>query len=157
MTMPKTVSCFVVCSCVRSHLDVCMSAEFTMRARDSCTPQDANSHPRIPPDVNSVPFQMPVLCFLDLKSIHNMLIPGGSTVLIVFMQASVKNRRELSGTLLELVRGGFCFCFSLTRARVCGGQQKKQNKYTEHERVQFLGTTEHERGPTRTPHGKNTH
>ena len=35
----------------------------------------------------------------------------------------------------------FLFCFSLTRGRVCGRQQK--NKHTEHERVQFLGTTEH--------------
>ena len=29
--------------------------------------------------------------------------------------------------------------------------------HTEHERVQFLGTTEHDRGLTRTPHGENTH
>ena len=45
------------------------------------------------------------------------------------------------------------FCFSLTRGRVCGLQQKN----TEHERVQFLGTTVHERGPyTHTTQQKHT-
>ena len=36
-----------------------------------------------------------------------------------------------------------------------GSKKKAKTKHTEHERVQFLGTTEHERGFTRTQHGKN--
>ena len=51
------------------------------------------------------------------------------------------------------------FYSSLTRARVCGLKQIKR-KITEHERVQFSGTTEHERGPsthaTRKKHTLNT-
>ena len=39
---------------------------------------------------------------------------------------------------------------------VCSAGSKKGKKHTEHERVQFWGTTEHERGLARTPHGKNT-
>ena len=78
------------------------------------------------------------------------------------------------------------FVSRLLEPRVCGRQEEKKNeKHTEDERVQFLGTTEHERGPythatrkkhtlntrgcsfgvplntrgglTRTPHGKNPH
>ena len=46
--------------------------------------------------------------------------------------------------------------FSVSRllgGRACGRQQKKQTKYTDHEKMQFWDTTEHERGLTRTPHG----
>ena len=41
------------------------------------------------------------------------------------------------------------FVSRLLGPRVCGRQEKKKRKkkHTEHERVQFLGTTEHERGP----------
>ena len=35
-----------------------------------------------------------------------------------------------------------------------GRKEKRKKKHTEHEMVQFLGTTEHERGLTRTPHGE---
>ena len=38
------------------------------------------------------------------------------------------------------------------------GRKKSEKKHTEHERVQFLGTTEHERGPFHARHtAKNTH
>ena len=52
----------------------------------------------------------------------------------------------------DRLRGGI-FCFSLTRGRACGRQQRNTKTNTEHERLQFWGTTEHERGLTRTPHG----
>ena len=56
-----------------------------------------------------------------------------------------------------MVRGGF-FCFSLTRGRVCGRQQKQsKQKHTEHERVQFWGTTEHERVPYTHATRQRTH
>ena len=47
------------------------------------------------------------------------------------------------------------FVSRLLGHRVCGRQEKKTKKqHIEHERVQVLGTTEHERGLTRTPLGK---
>ena len=64
---------------------------------------------------------------------------------------------KLADILERTSRPLLFFGFSLTRAscmRHAGEKTKK--KHTEHERVQFLGTTEHERGLTRTPHGENT-
>ena len=58
------------------------------------------------------------------------------------------------------VRGGFFLCFFLLGVVYAAGSKKKAKKHTEHERVQFLGTTEHERGPythaTRQKHTLNT-
>ena len=48
------------------------------------------------------------------------------------------------------------FCFSLTRASYMRPAGKK-TKNTEHERVQFLGTTEHERMPYTHATRQKTH
>ena len=55
-------------------------------------------------------------------------------------------------------KGTLFFCFSLTRAlcmRPAG--KNKRKKHTEHEMVQFLGTTEHERGPYTHATRQKTH
>ena len=61
--------------------------------------------------------------------------------------------------LARNAKGRLFFCFSLTRGRVCGRQQKKEIKkkhWTREGAVLGYHWTR-EGGLTRTPHGKNTH
>ena len=58
--------------------------------------------------------------------------------------------REAIGTL----RAHFFLFLAYSGLVYAASREKNEKKHTEHERVQFLGTTEHERGLTRTPHGK---
>ena len=68
----------------------------------------------------------------------------------------VKMLSKRLGGCISADKGRLFFCFSLTRGSCMRPAAKKGKKNTEHERVQFWGTTEHERGLTRTPHGKST-
>ena len=68
---------------------------------------------------------------------------------------SVENKRFIAKFLtLYQHKGTLFFLAYLHKA---GRRKKNEKKHTGHERVQFVGTTEHERGLTRTPHGKNSH
>ena len=59
-------------------------------------------------------------------------------------------RRGISGDIVRalrhLLRGGFFVSRLLGVVYAAGSKNNKSKKHTEHERVQFLDTTDHERG-----------